>query len=78
VHTADHGSASVFIRSGAGTGTKVYNPIVLGSLPREHAIEIGPSIGCDLSLEIATDLQAASRPELEGRQMRSAGRACRG
>src|SRR5215467_10604350 len=73
VHTADHGCASVSIRSGAGTGTNVYNAIVLGSLPREHAIELGPPVGFDLSLEIATDLKVASRPELKGGEMRSAG-----
>jgi len=34
VHTADQGGAGVSIYLGSGSGTKVYNAIVLGSLAR--------------------------------------------
>jgi hypothetical protein len=57
------------VRSGVGTGPKVYDPIMLGSLSREYAVEVGPTISLDLSVQIATDLEIASRPELERRQM---------
>jgi hypothetical protein len=67
LHTADHDRAGV--HSGVGTRPKVYDPIMLAGLSREHAVEVGPTISLDLSVQIATDLEIASRAELEGRQM---------
>jgi hypothetical protein len=64
---ACHGGARISVHSGVGTGTKVYNPIVLGILSREYAVEVCPPVGLDLGLEIAADLEVASRPELKMR-----------
>jgi hypothetical protein len=46
---------------------------MLAGLSRERAIEPGPPIGFDLSVQIATDLEIASRPELKRGEMRGAG-----
>jgi hypothetical protein len=73
LHTADHGGASVSIRSGVVPGAKVYDTIMLRSLSGERAIELGPPIGFDLSVQIATDLAVASRPELKGGKVRGTG-----
>src|SRR5207244_3946534 len=69
LHAADHGGASMSRRPNVGTGPKVYDAIMLGGLSREYAVEVGPTISLDLSVQIATDLQIASQPELERRQM---------
>jgi hypothetical protein len=69
LHAADHGGASVSIHLDVGAGPKVYDAIMLLSFAGERAIEPGPTIGLDLSVQIATDLEFASRPEFEGRQM---------
>jgi len=61
------------VRSGVGIGPKVYDPIMLGGLSRECAVEVGSTIGLDLSVQVATDLKIASGAEFEGRQMGGAG-----
>src|SRR5262245_23369692 len=73
LHAADHGGASVSIRLDVGAGPKVYDAIMLRSIAVERAIERGPPIGFDLSVQIATDLEIGSRSELERGEMRSAG-----
>jgi hypothetical protein len=73
LHAADHGGASMPVRSGVGAGPKVCDAIMLASIARERAIEFGPTIGFDLGLEIAPDFEVASWPELEGGKMRSTG-----
>ena len=65
LHAADQGGASVCVRLGVDARPKVDNAIMLRSLGGEHAIELGPMIGVDLGVEIATDLEIASRPEFE-------------
>src|SRR5882672_4299349 len=69
LHTADHGGTRKSVRSAVDTGPKVHDPIMLGSLSREYAVEVGPTIGLDLSVQIATDIEIASRSELEDRQI---------
>jgi hypothetical protein len=59
----------VSIRLDGGAGPKVYEAVMLRSLAGQRAIEPGPPIGLDLSVQIATDLEIASGAELEGRQM---------
>ena len=62
-HSAEHGGAGVSIRLDVETGPKVYDAIMLSSFARERAIERDPPVRLDLGLEIAADLEVASRPE---------------
>ena len=73
LHAADQGGASVSIRSGVDAGPKIDNSIVLHSLAGKRAIELGPAVRLDLGVEVATDLEVASRPEFERGKMCSAG-----
>jgi hypothetical protein len=52
---------------------KVDNAIMLRSLAGERAIELGPAVRLDLSVEIAADIEVAARPEFKRGQMRGAG-----
>ena len=70
LHAANQGGASVRLRSSVGAGSKIYNPIIPCSLTGKRAIELGPAVRLDLSVEIAADLKVAARPELKG------GKAC--
>jgi hypothetical protein len=62
----------VSIRLDVGAGPKVYDTITLRGLARDRAIEPIPTVGLDLGLQIATDLEVASRPELKRSEMRGA------
>jgi hypothetical protein len=77
LHPADHGGASVLACPCVGpfgrAWAKVDNAVMLDGLAGERTIELGPTIGFDLDIKIATDLQIASRPKLERDQMRRAG-----
>ena len=73
LHAANQNGASESLCSRVGARSKVDNTIMLRSLAGERAIELGPTIGLDLGIEVATDLAVASRPELERGKMRSAG-----
>jgi hypothetical protein len=73
LHAADRGGASVSVCLDVGTRPKIYDAIMLRSLARKRTIEPGPPIGVDLSIQIATDLEIASRPKFERTQMRRSG-----
>ena len=72
-HAADHGGASVRLRSSVDAGSKINNPIIPRSLTGKRAIELGPAVRLDLSVEIAADLEVAARPELKGGKICGAG-----
>jgi hypothetical protein len=67
VHAANQNGASESLCSRVGARPKVDNTIMLRSLAGERAIELGPPIGLDLSVEVATDLEVASWPPAPGR-----------
>ena len=73
VHAANHGGASGRLRSSVNAGSKINNPIIPRSLTGKRPIELGPTIGLDLGVEVATDLEVASRPKLKRGKMCSAG-----
>ena len=72
-HAADQGGASVRLRSSIDGGSKINNPIIPCSLTGKRAIEPGPAVCIDLSVEIAADLQVAPRPEFERGKICGAG-----
>jgi len=59
--------------SATRSGPEIDDPIILCSLGGEHAVQPGPTVCLDLGVHISTDLEVASRPELESGDMRSAG-----
>ena len=65
-----NGGASVRLRD---AGSKINNPIIPRSLTGKRAIELGPAVRLDLSVEIAADLEVAARPELKGGKICGAG-----
>ena len=73
LHAADQGGASVILRSSVDAGPKINNPIIPRSLTGKRAIELGPAVRLDLSVEIAADLEVAARPELKGGKICGAG-----
>jgi hypothetical protein len=73
LHAADQGSASVCVRLGVHARPKINNPIIPCSRTGKRAIELGPAVCLDLSVEIAADLEVAARSEFERGQMRGAG-----
>ena len=73
LHAADQGGASVRLCSGVDAEPKINNPIIPRSLTGKRAIELGPAVRLDLSVEIAADLEIAARPELKGGKMCGAG-----
>ena len=73
LHAANQGGASVRLRSSVDARPKVDNAIMLRSLAGERAIELGPAVRLDLSVEIAADLEVAARPELKGGKICGAG-----
>jgi hypothetical protein len=65
LHAADHGGTSGSIRPNVGAGPKVYDILALRGRASERTIELGPPIGLDLCVQIATDYKVASGPELK-------------
>jgi hypothetical protein len=64
MHASDHGRTHVAVHRSIGSWSQVDNPIVLCSLPGQSAIDTGPTVRLDLSVEAAMDLLLAPRPEL--------------
>ena len=69
-HASDHGRTDVTVHRAIDTWSQVDNPIVLRGLAGQSAIETGPTVRLDLSVEAPTDLLLAPRPKLKGDQMR--------
>jgi hypothetical protein len=73
LHTTDHGGARFSCGRTIGSGAQVDHPVLLAGLVGKNAIELGPTVGIDLRVQIPVYLVVVSDPKFERRKMGRAG-----